>query len=159
MGGYQEPEAGSDATVSVLRPGTGMRDDAVPRFSCTVLPTVLPTVLQLRWRPGLVIDRFDMARAGSAVAASAGGALPLLVEVTALREVTWDAREAFAAYTHPAPIAILGSDAVDLVLTAFTVRSPTETRFFVDRDEAVRWLLRSGRTRGPDVAHSEPWRP
>jgi hypothetical protein len=132
-----------------------VRNDADPRFSFTVLPMLL----QLRWRRGLVIDRSDIARAGSAVAASDSGALPLLVEVTALREVTWDAREAFVAYTHPAPIAILGSDAVDLVLTAFAVRSPTETRFFTDRDEAVRWLLPSQRTRGPDVTHSEPWRP
>ncbi|MFJ6003724.1 STAS/SEC14 domain-containing protein [Arthrobacter sp. NPDC092385] len=132
-----------------------MRDDADPRFSLIVLPTLL----QLRWRRGLVIDRSDIARAGSAVTASDSGALPLLVEVTALREVTWDAREAFVAYARPAPIAILGSDAVDLVLTAFAVRSPTETRFFTDRDEAVRWLLPGERMQGPDVAHSEPWRP
>lgn len=152
---HLESEAGSDTTVSVPAPGTGIRDDADRRFSVTVLPTLL----QLRWRRGLVIDRSDIARAGSAVAGSASGPLPLLVEVTALREVTWDAREAFVAYAHPAPIAILGSDAVDLVLTAFAVKSPTETRFFTDRDEAVRWLLPSERMRSPDMAHSEPWRP
>ncbi len=115
----------------------GTDADDARRFSLTVHPFVL----RLQWAPRLVIGQTDIARVGAAMAASGGSVLPLLVEVTALKEVTWDAREVIVGYEHPARIAIVGSDIVDLVLTAFTVKSASETRFFTDRDEAVRWLL------------------
>ena len=125
-----------DTNVVHDRRAQAPAEDAA-RFSVTVLPFVL----RLRWSPRLVIDRGDITRVGSAMVASGGSALPLLVEVSALQEVTWEARTAILSYTHPARIAIVGSDAVDLVLTAFAVRSSSETRFFTDRDEAVLWLL------------------
>ncbi|MPY11056.1 hypothetical protein [Arthrobacter bussei] len=87
------------------------------------------------------MQRADVVQAGRAIDSSGGSTLPLLVEVSALREVTWDARHAVLSYRHPARVVILGSDAVDLVLTAFTVRSPMTIRFITDRDDAVRWLL------------------
>lgn len=102
----------------------------------------LPDLLVLRWQPRVVIDRTLVSQACAAVAAASGSAhLPLLVEVSTLREVTWEAREAILACGRTARTAILGADAVDLVLTAFTVRSTTETRYFTDRSEAVSWLL------------------
>lgn len=111
--------------------------DEARRFSLTVLPFVL----RLQWAPRLVIHQADISRVGAAMAASSESTLPLLVEVTGLKEITWDARKAIIGYEHPARIAIVGSDAVDLVLTAFTVKSSSDIRFFLDRDEAVRWLL------------------
>ncbi|BBE22558.1 hypothetical protein MN0502_14410 [Arthrobacter sp. MN05-02] len=105
--------------------------------------TALPFMLCLRWQPRIVIDREDITVAGSAIVASGRAGLPLLVEVSALREVTWAARETVLAYEHPARIAILGYDDVDRVLMAFMVRSATKTRFFLDRDAAVRWLLQA----------------
>ncbi|WDF34628.1 hypothetical protein PTW37_06955 [Arthrobacter agilis] len=103
--------------------------------------SVLPSVLRLTWRHQIVIDHVDVARVGRAITASAHRGLPLLVQVSALREVTCEARQAVLGYSHPARIALLGSDDVDLVLTAFMVRAPSETRFFTDQDDAVRWLL------------------
>ncbi len=111
--------------------------DEADRFSLTVLPFAL----RLQWAPRLEIHRADISRVGAAVAASGRSTLPLLVEVAGLKEITWDARTAIIGYAHPARIAIVGSDAVDLVLTAFTVKSSSDIRFFTDRDEAVRWLL------------------
>ena len=102
---------------------------------------VLPFALLLHWQPRLIIGRADIAQVGSAIASSGRRGLPLLVEVTALEDVTREAREAIHAYEHPARIAILGYDAVDRMLAAFTVRTATDIRFFTDRDEAVRWLL------------------
>ncbi|TKV28159.1 hypothetical protein FDK12_09315 [Arthrobacter sp. NamB2] len=109
----------------------------VGRFSLRALAGLL----HVRWQPDLVIDRTDITLAAAAIQARGGPNLPLLVEVCGLREITRDARDAILAYRHSPRIAILGSDAVDLVLTAFAVRSPIETRFFTDRDEAVGWLL------------------
>jgi hypothetical protein len=127
---------GMDTTVGDARTIQAAAGDA-DRFSLTVLPFVL----RLQWAPRLVIDRADIARVGSALVASGRSTLPVLAEVSALKEITWDAREAILGYAHPARIAVVGSDAVDLVLTAFTVRSSSEIRYFTDRDVAVRWLL------------------
>lgn len=101
----------------------------------------VPPLLWLQWRPRIAIQHRDVVAVGAAIAASGDPGLPLLVEIAALREVSWEARDAILAYEHPSRIALLGSDAVDLVLTAFTVKSRAETRFFTDRPEAVLWLL------------------
>lgn len=118
-----------------------MNSQAMAHCASRVSVSALPFLVRVRCAPRMVVHRADVVQAGRAIAASGGPTLPLLVEVSALREVTWDAREAVLSYRHPARVAVLGSDAVDLVLTAFAVRSPMDLRFFTDRDEAVRWLL------------------
>ena len=125
-----------DTDVLDARPDHATSEDEA-RFSLRVLPFAL----HLCWQPRLVIDRADIAQVGSAIASSGRRGLPLLVEVTALEDVTREAREAIHAYEHPARIAILGYDAVDRMLAAFTVRTATDIRFFTGRDHAVRWLL------------------
>lgn len=118
-----------------------MDSQVMTQRASRVSVSALPFLLRVRCAPRMVVQRADVVQAGRAIASSGGSTLPLLVEVSALREVTWDARQAVLSYRHPARVVILGSDAVDLVLTAFTVRSPTTIRFFTDRDSAVRWLL------------------
>ncbi len=118
-----------------------MDSQVMTQRTSRVSVSALPLLLHVRCAPRMVVHLADVAQAGRAIVSSGRSTLPLLVEVSALREVTWDAREAILSYHHPARVAILGSDAVDLVLTAFTVRSPMTIRFFAERDDAVRWLL------------------
>lgn len=103
--------------------------------------TLLPPVLVLSWAHRLVIDETDVLLAIAAVRASGGAELPLLVELSQPLEITWDARKAVLDLPHRSRVALLGADDVDLVLTAFTVRSSADIRFFTDRDEAELWLL------------------
>ncbi|WP_247828852.1 hypothetical protein [Arthrobacter antioxidans] len=116
----------------------GLADRRTGRFSLAALPPLI----RLRWGPRIAIDRDDIARVGSALAAAGSTTLPLLVEVTKLEEISWEARAAILAHDLPARVAVLGEDAVDLVLTAFLVRARAEVRFFTERDEAETWLLR-----------------
>ncbi|MHA7284156.1 hypothetical protein [Arthrobacter sp. TMS2-4] len=114
----------------------GSADRRTGRFTVTALPRWI----RLCWPPRITIDRDDIARVGATIAAFGSPALPLLVEVARLKEVTWEARTAILAHEFPARVAVLGDDAVDLVLTGFLVRARTEARFFTDRDDAERWL-------------------
>ncbi|WP_104164462.1 hypothetical protein [Arthrobacter sp. SX1312] len=116
----------------------GAADRRTGRFSLDVLPHML----HLRWTPRIAIDRNDIAGVGSAIAMSGSPTLPLLVEVTKLKEITWEARTAILSHEFPARVAVLGTDAVDLVLTAFLVKARTDARFFTEWEEAERWVLR-----------------
>ncbi|MBG6224818.1 hypothetical protein IWX63_001380 [Arthrobacter sp. CAN_A2] len=126
-----------DTNVMQRCDARGLADRRTGRFSLAARPPLL----RLRWGPRIAIDRDDVARVGSAIAASGSPALPLLVEVTKLKEVTWEARTAILAHDFPARVAVLGADPVDLVLTAFLVRTRTEVRFFTEPDHAEKWLL------------------
>lgn len=120
-------------------------DCPMPSASCDIderfSVTLLPPVLVLSWAPRLLIDERDVLLATAAVCASGGAGLPLLVELSQPQEITWDARRAVLDLPPRSRVALLGSDDVDLVLTAFTVRSSADIRFFTDRDEAELWLL------------------
>ena len=127
-----------ETTVMQRCHARGLADGRTGRFSLAAMPSLM----RLRWVPRIAIDRDDVARVGSAIAASGATALPLLVEVTKLEEISWEARTAILAHDLPARVAVLGTDAVDLVLTAFLVKARTEVRFFTERADAENWLLR-----------------
>lgn len=133
----QAPGSGSTMKTNDHCPRPSASCDVDERFSVTLLPPVLV----LTWTPCLLIDERDVLLATAAVCASGGGDLPLLVELSQPREITWDARKAVLDLPHRSRVALLGADDVDLVLTAFTVRSSADIRFFTDRDEAELWLL------------------
>ncbi|WP_394252781.1 hypothetical protein [Arthrobacter pityocampae] len=127
-----------DTAVMQRCQARGLADRRTGRFSLAALPSLI----RLCWVPRIAIDRDDVARVGSAIAASGATRLPLLVEVTKLKEISWEARTAILAHDLPARVAVLGADAVDLVLTAFLVKARTEVRFFTERADAENWLLR-----------------
>ncbi|WP_434994575.1 hypothetical protein [Arthrobacter sp. Ld5] len=125
-----------DANVMQRCAARGLADRRTGRFTLTDSPRMI----RLCWLPRIRIDRDDIASVGTILAACGSPALPLLVEVTTLKEISWEARTAILAHEFPARVAVLGADAVDLVLTAFLVKARAEVRFFTARDEAEGWL-------------------
>lgn len=101
--------------------------------------------LRLRWRRGVEITHSSGVAAARALAEFHGpAALPLLVHMHGITGITPEARTGMAAYRGFARVALVGEDAVDEVLAAFSHRSPTPTRFFISEADALAWLLEGG---------------
>jgi hypothetical protein len=98
-------------------------------------------VLTLRWNRGVEITHDVAVAAARALAAFHGpAALPLLVHMHGISGVTPEARVGMASYRGFARVALVGADAVDEVMSGFSHRSPTTTRFFTSETEALAWL-------------------
>lgn len=100
--------------------------------------------LRLRWRRGIEITRPLAVAAARALAEFHGPtALPLLVHMHGIAGVTPEARVGMASYRGFSRVALVGEDAVDEVMSGFSHRSPTTTRFFTSESDALAWLLDS----------------
>ncbi|WP_189636301.1 STAS/SEC14 domain-containing protein [Arthrobacter sp. NamB2] len=98
--------------------------------------------LRLRWRRGVEITHAHGVAAARALAEFHGpAAFPLLVHMHGVTGVTPEARVGMAAYRGYSRVALVGQDAMDEVLSGFSHRSPTPTRFFTSESEALAWLL------------------
>lgn len=130
---------GNGPDVSENRPAASRPSacDVTERFTLALLPPVLV----LSWAPGLFIDRSDILLARSTINSLGCSGLPLLMELSQPLGLTRDARHEVLQCEHGARVALLGSDAVDRVLTAFAANSQADLHFFTDRDEAELWLL------------------
>ncbi|WP_091251303.1 STAS/SEC14 domain-containing protein [Arthrobacter sp. ok909] len=105
-------------------------------------------ILRLEWARGIVIDAPNAQLAMDRVNALCGGRpTPLLIDMATTESVSRAARAVFAKRCDASAIALLGASAVDRVLANFFLgvnSAPVPTRFFTDRDEAVRWLISQG---------------
>ncbi|MEC5199818.1 hypothetical protein RCH21_002057 [Arthrobacter sp. PL16] len=98
--------------------------------------------LCLQWSSGITVEAADVVSATTAVsAASPDGPRPLLVSINLLAHVTAEAKQLLIRDICSSRIAIIGADDMGRVLTAFTHRSVTPTRYFTDDQEATEWLL------------------
>ena len=101
-------------------------------------------ILRLRWNRGIEITHSDAVAAAHALAEFHGpAALPLLVHMHGIAGVTPEARVGMAAYRGYTRVALVGADAVDEVMSGFSHRSPTTTRYFTSETEALTWLRES----------------
>jgi hypothetical protein len=101
--------------------------------------------LRLRWRRGVEITHPAGVAAARALAEFSGPtALPLLVHMHGITGVTPEARAGMASYRGFSRVALVGEDAVDEVVSGFSHRSPTITRFFTSETAALAWLLSNG---------------
>ena len=101
-------------------------------------------ILRLRWNRGIEITHSDAVAAARALAEFHGpAALPLLVHMHGIAGVTPEARVGMAAYRGYTRVALVGADAVDEVMSGFSHRSPTTTRYFTSETEALTWLRES----------------
>ncbi|MDQ0636316.1 hypothetical protein QFZ40_004225 [Arthrobacter pascens] len=101
-------------------------------------------VIHLKWQPGVSLGAADVFNAMASVNdICAGLPHPLLVEMSDTETVSHSARAAFSTPCDASRIALLGSNPVDRVIANFrgTETYPCPTRFFLDRTEAIRWLL------------------
>lgn len=100
--------------------------------------------LRLRWRRGVEITYSNAVAAARALAEFHGPTvLPLLVNMHGITGVTPEARVGMAAYRGFSRVALVGEDAVDEVMSGFSHRSPTATRYFTSESGALAWLLDS----------------
>ncbi len=96
----------------------------------------------LQWCGEITVGSSDVLAAATAVTeASPGGPRPLLVRIGLIEHITPEAKQLLIRDDRSSRIAIVGTDDVGRVLTAFTHRSVTPTRYFTDDDEAAAWLL------------------
>ena len=110
-----------------------------PRFALTREPGFN----RLTWSPDVsTISGEDVQATADAFDAVFGpDRRPLLVEIGALTRITPDARQMLIEGTHPTRVAVLSTDMVTRVITAFAYTSMRPTRFFTDETEATAWLL------------------
>lgn len=96
----------------------------------------------LRWSPGITVESADVVSGTTAVtAASPDGPRPLLVRIGLIEHITSAAKQLLIRDISSSRTAIIGADDVGRVLTAFTHRSVTPTRYFTHDEEAIEWLL------------------
>lgn len=99
--------------------------------------------LRLNWRSGVRIEYADAVEAALALYTLQGEEpMPLLVNIVGLRGVTAEARAGMNAYRSHPKVALVGDNPMGAVLTAFSGRSRTPTRYFTSEDEAIKWLIR-----------------
>lgn len=99
--------------------------------------------LRLNWKPGVRIEYADAVEAALALHTLQGEEpMPLLVNIVGLRGVTAGARAGMNAYRSYPKVALVGDNPMGAVLTAFSGRSQTPTRYFTSEEEAIQWLIR-----------------
>ncbi|MFJ6001856.1 hypothetical protein [Arthrobacter sp. NPDC092385] len=95
----------------------------------------------LQWCSGITVESADVASATEAVTAiSPNGPRPLLVRIGLIDHITADAKQLLVRDRCSSRIAIIGTDDIGRILTAFTHRSVTPTRYFTNDEEATDWL-------------------
>ncbi|KNC18862.1 hypothetical protein AC792_09760 [Arthrobacter sp. RIT-PI-e] len=111
--------------------------------------TVGPDFNRLRWAPGVTMFGRDVRATISAVdAVSTAAKRPLLVDIGSIERITPSARQLLIDDTCSTRTAVLSTDVVTKVITAFAYTSATPTRFFTDESEAIRWLLKPSAASG-----------
>lgn len=98
--------------------------------------------LRLCWHPGVQMELSDVQASVSAVeSVSLDCKRPLLVHIDAVSGISTEARELLLEETCSSRTAVLGSDEVARVMTAFNYRAATPSRYFSDEAQALSWLL------------------
>lgn len=98
--------------------------------------------LRLRWHAGIVMELEDVEASVSAVIAmSPECKRPLLVHIDLVDGISAPARDLLLEETCSSRTAVLGSDEVARVMTAFNYRAATPSRYFTDETAAVQWLI------------------
>lgn len=98
--------------------------------------------LRLRWSADVTVNSADVVSMAAAVtSASPEGARPLLMYIGLVDHITADAKQLLIRDISSSRIAIVGNDDIGRMLTAFTHRSVTPTRYFTDDAAALDWLL------------------
>ncbi|WP_026544064.1 STAS/SEC14 domain-containing protein [Arthrobacter sp. 35/47] len=109
-----------------------------PRFELTDEGSYL----RLRWHAGIVMELEDVEASVSAVIAmSPECKRPLLVHIDLVDGISAPARDLLLEETCSSRTAVLGSDEVARVMTAFNYRAATPSRYFTDETAAVQWLI------------------
>ena len=104
--------------------------------------TVEEHINRIRWAPGVTMYARDVrATTGAVDAVSTGGKRPLMVHVSSMERITPTARELLLEETCSTRTAVIGTDPVSRVITAFNYAAATPTRYFTDEAEAMEWLL------------------
>ncbi|KNC19036.1 hypothetical protein AC792_08660 [Arthrobacter sp. RIT-PI-e] len=65
---------------------------------------------------------------------------PVIIHMGAITGVSLTVRNRLSNYTHPTPVAVIGSTLMDEVIAAFFLRSPTRTKYFTSHEDALHWL-------------------
>lgn len=105
--------------------------------------TFEPDFNRIKWASGVTMTGSDVRETIGAVdAVSSAGRRPLLVHMGSVKEITREARELLIADTCSSKTAVLGTDSVSMVMTAFAYTSATPTQFFTVEEEAIAWLLK-----------------
>ncbi|MEG9247099.1 STAS/SEC14 domain-containing protein [Arthrobacter sp. Soc17.1.1.1] len=111
-------------------------------------------ILRLRWNRGVEITHAAAVAAARALAEFHGPThLPLLVHMHGISGITPEARVGMASYRGFTRVALVGADAVDEVMSGFSHRSPTVTRYFTSETEALAWLRDSSTADRTAPAH------
>ncbi|KRF08580.1 hypothetical protein ASH00_02415 [Arthrobacter sp. Soil782] len=101
--------------------------------------------LRLCWNPGIVMELRDVQASVMAVeAVSPSCRRPLLVHIDLVDGISAPARNLLLEETCSSRTAVLGTDEVARVMTAFNYRAATPSQYFTDEAEAIEWLT-SGR--------------
>ncbi|TYD00597.1 hypothetical protein FQ377_04025 [Arthrobacter echini] len=91
---------------------------------------------------GLYVDEAGLVSFRTALRAINGWEKkPVLIHMGAITGVSLTVREKLSLYTHPTPVAVIGSTLMDKVLAAFFLRSPTHAKYFSSYDDALHWLI------------------
>lgn len=100
-------------------------------------------MLRLEWESGTSIEYADAVEAALALFTLQGEErMPLLVHMVGVRSVSLQARAGMNAYQAYSKVALVGDNPVGAVISAFSRRSPTPTRYFTSEERALLWLLR-----------------
>ena len=106
--------------------------------------------LRLCWNPGIVMELRDVQASVAAVeAVSPSCKRPLLVHMDLVDGISAPARDYLLKETCSSRTAVLGTDEVARVMTAFNYRAATPSQYFTEEAAAIAWLT-SDRT-SPDV--------
>ncbi|MEV7134372.1 STAS/SEC14 domain-containing protein [Arthrobacter sp. NPDC093128] len=102
-------------------------------------------IIHLAWKPGIVLEGDDVHAAMATLREITDGSeYPMLVDMGTTKAVTRQAKSVFEIPSAASRIALLGSSPVDRIIANFTMGRqalPCPTRFFISRDEALKWLL------------------
>lgn len=97
--------------------------------------------LRLCWNPGIVMGLHDVQASVSAVEGmSPLCKRPLLVHIDLVDGISAQARDFLLEDTCCSRTAVLGTDEVARVMTAFNYRAATPSQYFTDEATAIAWL-------------------
>ncbi|MEV7638032.1 STAS/SEC14 domain-containing protein [Pseudarthrobacter enclensis] len=117
---------------------TGSEQRLLPRYSLSDDGEFLC----VQCTPGVRIEGDDMrSKIAAVLAMSPKGKRPLLVDIGPLERIAPEAKQLVIHGTYSTRIAVVGADDVGRVISAFTYRSATPSRYFTQESDAIAWLL------------------
>ena len=98
-------------------------------------------ILQLKWRPGSILEAVDAEEAAFAVRRLSGNEMrPLMVEMVDI-SVTSGARQVLLGTRKVVAVALVGGTAVDRVVASALQRNRNyDQAFFTSTESALEWL-------------------